>query len=341
MFTFLACGSNGNYQLGLGNDDDHDTLQDVSSLTSVGSAPQKFAFGGNHTLVLFPNGKVYAAGNNEYGQCGLPPSGPLKEFTLLPGEWKDVAAGWEFSVLCRLDGQVYSCGYGPKGELGLGPDVTKATMQKVDLCTDLPIVEIKSSVSHTVARLSDGTLVGWGASRKGQLGDFPPQKGPSGKEKPLASLWVPTILPLPHSTGYTLGRDRTVLSTGDDINIYGVNSTTVNASATKVMAMWSSVHYGTNSNGKLHIKSVGNNLHGQLYQHTNVEPVDFEVGSEHGIVLLKDNSVHAWGWGEHGNCGRSADGSVTFSQLNKIYSGEHTVVHMACGQATTWLVVRM
>lgn len=339
-YRVLACGSNGNHQLGLGHADDCDVLCEVTSLTRVGQCPRKFAFGGNHTWALFPDGTLYVAGSNEYGQCGIASPKVLTEFVPVPGKWKDVAAGWEYSVLCSCDDRVYTCGRGPKGELGLGERVTTTgtelaeVLAEVDLpALSLSISSLGCSINHTVVTYSDGTHVGWGACRKGQLGPQPSVVLPSGREKPLPVLYRPTRLQLP-SGALCLGRDRTVVSDGSTITVFGTDATSQHSDATKVRAMWSSVHSLT-ADGQL--RSFGNNLHGQLYSYD--EPVvDFEVGSEHGLAVLQDGAVYAWGWGEHGNCGRKQKESVTFDYLNKLHGGE-PIVHMACGLATTWLVL--
>lgn len=89
-----ALGSNGSGQLGIGHVEDTSIArrclfesEDVSSTLSTSSTTStgtgifdgseneneilQVAAGGNHTLLLFGNGKVYAAGFNEDGRCGV------------------------------------------------------------------------------------------------------------------------------------------------------------------------------------------------------------------------------------------------------------------------------
>ncbi|OBA21986.1 RCC1/BLIP-II protein [Metschnikowia bicuspidata var. bicuspidata NRRL YB-4993] len=375
-FHILACGSNGLYQLGLGNDKDHDSLQHVPGLEQMGHVqPRLMAFGGNHTFVLYPEGQLFAAGSNEFGQCGVNSPLVLKVFTRVPGQWKRVAAGWEFSVLWSHDNQLYSCGSGPKGELGLGEGCVLArSLQKVPLPENSKVHDFKCSIGHTVVELKDGSYVGWGAARKGQLGPQPPVVAASGKSKPRPAVWLPEHLQLEHSDSFCMGRDRTI-TVGPGIKVHGAEAQEIGVQTHTVKAMWSSLHYledgrgaenrdvGSESGGVrkqdsgrdgdtgllegnsgipgVSIRSVGNDLHGQCFRYEAPCPiVAFEVGSEHGLVLLSDNSVHAWGWGEHGNCGAMKDDDVVFNYLNQIYDGKDQVVMMAGGLATTWLVVR-
>lgn len=327
-YKVLSCGSNGNFQLGVGDQDDHNTLQEAMFEPVVTSKPVKFAFGGNHTLILFENGQVYASGSNEYGQCAVENPKMLTSFTLVPGVWRNIAAGWEYSLLVSRDNRLLSCGRGLKGELGLGKEITTSGLREISLLGT--ILEIQSSINHVIVKCEDA-FYGWGNCRKGQMGPVELNE----KGKPLGSYWKPTKLPI-LAAYYCMGHDRTVLLSKTGTEVIGKNPEKLNGNSTnKIRAMWSSVHIGDEGG----ILSYGNNLHGQLFTYeAPSEIVDFEVGSEHGAVLLLNNQVYAWGWGEHGNCGVQGTDSVTFP-INKIYEGTAKVKLLACGNATTWLVV--
>lgn len=88
----------------------------------------------------------------------------------------------------------------------------------------------------------------------------------------------------------------------------------------------------------------GRNDRGQL------PPVDLPscekiaVGSEHVLVLLRDGSVAAFGWGEHGNCGPETDHLGNVSGLHKVISVPDArdggrVIGVGAGCATSWLIV--
>lgn len=342
-YNLLACGSNGNFQLGLGDDEDKSSLVEIN--VTLKAPPRSFAFGGNHTLILLDDGTVMAAGSNEYGQCGIKASEALKEFIEIPGTWKFIAAGWEYSVLVDEQDRVYTCGTGLKGELGLGKNIVLSeTPCDVKFSTKSPVLGVKSSINHVIVMREDGTY-GWGACRKGQLGEV---KEVDHKNKPVSCYWEPKKLPL-EGTLVAMGHDRTVLYDGSVIKVLGKNACSIEApNANNVQAMWSSVHWSTStrSHEGIEIYSQGNNLHGQLYQYNNeASPVDVVVGSEHGLVLLSDGKVCAWGWGEHGNCGEAPETKkkgendpVTYDYLNEIYRGPDKVVGMAAGCATSWIV---
>lgn len=337
QYQILACGSNGSFQLGVGDDEDRNTLTPVNG-DFPASKPTTFACGGNHTLILHEDGQVMAAGSNEYSQAGFKGEHTLEKFTRVPGIWKYVAAGWEYSVFVDHDDRVYTCGYGPKGELGLGDKIILAEeLFEVKFEKKGRVLGLYSSINHVVVVTEEGTF-GWGACRKGQLGAV---KKLNEKGKPVLVYWEPEKVDLPGIAA--LGHDRTVLHRSLGIEILGKNAESIDVEAANIKAMWSSVHWATPQNGFIEVFSSGNNLHGQLYKFNGeAKAVDFTVGSEHGLVLLEDGKVSAWGWGEHGNCGKaqkSKEEEVTFDYLNEVYGGEKKVLKIAAGCATTWVVV--
>ncbi|EMG48124.1 SPAC10F6.04 RCC1 repeat-containing protein C10F6.04 [Candida maltosa Xu316] len=332
MYQLLSCGSNGNYQLGINNDEDQNTLQPsiFNTQTQIPHKPVKIVCGGNHTLVLLETGEVYSCGDNTYGQCGVPKSiDKLKVFTKVPGDdWVDISCGWEFSILVKRDGQVFVCGNGLKGELGLGKNIKQTEL--VYSFTVEKFLNVISCMQHTIIQNSDQKLVGWGNCRKGQLGKT--------TEK---VFWEPTTLDFGQPVQkYCLGREFTVIqSDSDTVTIFGKSSITEipKMPISEFAAMWSSVH--VLSGGTIH--SFGNNSHDQLFPTTNI-PIDgFAIGSEHGLIK-SGNSVYAWGWSEHGNCGASTtpNSKTTFDYLNKLYTGDEEVVLISGGCATSWVVVR-
>lgn len=200
-------GSNSSSQLALGHTEDVSapTICHFSpSYAAPTCPPQAIICGGNHTLLLYSCGDVYAAGKNSSGQCGLSPTvtgATIGAFTRIPNpappypeegqvnkvevsdaiQWGFCTAGWEFSVLATRDGRrLFVCGAGSKGELGLGPgttctilgaDIPNSTLYRIP---NFPpegasITSLSSSITHIVAVLNTGVVYGWGQSRKGQI----------------------------------------------------------------------------------------------------------------------------------------------------------------------------
>lgn len=146
----FAFGSNGSGQLGIGH------FEDVSAptkcvfpeeLSSPGTSPAgqdaiiRVVAGGNHTLILFRAGAVYATGSTENGRCGFPvadqstlETGALQPdfrrvLVHLDGRYVDtfkaISATWEASFLVSTDDEVFVLGFGSRGELGLGKERTE------------------------------------------------------------------------------------------------------------------------------------------------------------------------------------------------------------------------
>ncbi|KIW66336.1 hypothetical protein PV04_05671 [Phialophora macrospora] len=217
---------------------------------------------------------------------------------------------------------------------------------------DATITAIGAGMAHVVVLLSNGHAYGWGASRKGQLGEqYREQKilrdprrldvGPDGRR----------ILPFTPER-VILGREYTVfLRRGGKPVIWG--SVPGNTEGDWLLGQndtavsgWSSVHVlsgsGSGSTPGV-VQSMGRNNHGQ-FAPANLPAIRaIAAGSEHCVALTMEGQVIAWGWGEHGNCGEQVDekGNV-FDRWNVIplpELDEATVVKdVAAGCATTFVI---
>ncbi len=154
-----------------------------------------------HSLALTMDGRVHAWGRNTTGQLGNGRFG-LAEMEPLPvlveGFEQPVAAiatGWDHSLALARDGSVYTWGCRSHGQLGDGVRETGspvATPRRVPGLSG--VVAIAAGGQHSLALLSDGTLMTWGSNWNGQLGNgklgagthsaLPrPVVGPDGKGK--------------------------------------------------------------------------------------------------------------------------------------------------------------
>ncbi|KAJ5666210.1 uncharacterized protein N7477_008658 [Penicillium maclennaniae] len=383
MVSLFAFGSNGSGQLALGHKEDVSTP--TQCLFSSPVIPDDeiihIAAGGNHTLLITRRGCVYAAGYNTDGRCGPTPSTSIYQSTdsvdednlvrfrrvILTDEtgspvefFKCVSATWEGSILIAVDktneDKIFVLGSSPKGELGLGSGVSSAVDgMSLSLPPGSGITALASGMGHSVAVTSNGDVFGWGAARKGQLGD---------SLKGQKIVWTPAkVEGIPfRATAAVCGREFTVILgqreagefmvLGDRGNRWGISDlpSLGGMGYSNIGASWHGIYVhiapepGTS---KAPVIAWGRNDRGQLPPPGLPEPVQVAVGSEHVLALLEGGEVATFGWGEHGNCGPDTDekGNVagTFSMISlpdsvRAYGAK--VVGVGAGCATSWLIVR-
>ncbi|KGO50829.1 Regulator of chromosome condensation, RCC1 [Penicillium expansum] len=156
-------------------------------------------------------------------------------------KFKHVSATWEGTVavasVSRTRGndighghssdtedRVFVFGSSPKGELGLGPD-TPAPVPGTCIPSFPPaglrITALASGMAHSAAVLSNGDVYGWGAARKGQLGE---------ENRGARVAYSPVRICVPFfAEAVTCGREFTVVSgqgrfvvLGDGGNRWGI-----------------------------------------------------------------------------------------------------------------------
>lgn len=355
----FAFGSNSSGQLGIGHNEDTSIPRECQFGPVVpwepGETIQDFAAGGNHSLLLTSAGRVFAAGSNEQGQCGLGDGTTgCTRFEMVSGIEEDrrtgqpglvthIAATWQASFFVINRKRVYSCGSGPKGELGLGLEKSCATTPTLILDFDnVPgereLLKIEAGMSHAALLVEDGELFGWGASRKGQLGTEHASK---------RSIWSPTLIKLENQiSSFAIGRDFTCLVDVDNsCQLLGDNKQLGDLSALypnrgdRLFAGWT--HLFVQNGDKLN--AVGRNSHGQLPP-LDLPPIKLcAVGSEHALALANEGRVVAWGWGEHGNCGAPQKGignghNVANEVIVPLQHNE-LVSYLAAGCATSFVVL--
>lgn len=161
----------------------------LTGVTAV-SANGAYYGGSGHSLALQPDGGVLSWGGNGFGQlgdgtyqsrdvpgrvCSVDAKGCAAE--PLTGATA-IATGVNHSLALMSDGTVVAWGRNGVGNLGNGTWQDSATPTLVCAggaknCTAplTGVVAIAAGGDHSLALLSDGTVVGWGSNYFGQLGD--------------------------------------------------------------------------------------------------------------------------------------------------------------------------
>ncbi|KAF8885095.1 regulator of chromosome condensation 1/beta-lactamase-inhibitor protein II [Gymnopilus junonius] len=147
------------------------------------------ACGRNHTLLVGSDGSVWAAGQNNLGQCGQHVSSEVSAFHTVSvnhgGKKEHVvqaAAGITFSLVLTKSGKVFAFGSAEKGQLGngtTGERITTGNKTTFDIETTpvyvkeldgKHIVKIVSGQQHSLALDSTGVVYGWGYNGYCRLG---------------------------------------------------------------------------------------------------------------------------------------------------------------------------
>ena len=314
--------------------------------------------------------------------------------------YKHIAAAWEttYVVLSHPESSdvLVSMGSNDFGALGVGEDTDgdgsmgmgPGAPRVVDFGHVFPddaqsrtvcVRSLHAGPRHVVVQLviasSDGSsshsrtaLVGWGASRHGQLG----QNGG------VQFIARPTPLPIniheDPMVSCGLGNQHTViLHESGRISALGSNkrgqipSLGSQKRISRLGCTWNGTYMQTINCDKHVLFSTGNNAQGQLGRSHTVESTsaddatvnipgdraisDFVCGSEHVLVAMsgssqEDNSILGWGWNEHGNMGLGTLGNITIptqlwprKDIETYNKYPQRVVGIWAGCATSWLLV--
>ncbi|MDR2638761.1 MAG: hypothetical protein LBC09_02865, partial [Helicobacteraceae bacterium] len=133
------------------------------------------AAGDRHSFAIAKDGRIYAAGDNEYGQLGLGDSGNKtnrKIFTEVKGlNAKNIIAidaGSYHSLALAKDGKVYAAGHNYFA--GLGEVTVRGVFTEITNLSDKNIAAIAAGGYHSLALSKDGRIYAAGYNKYGQLG---------------------------------------------------------------------------------------------------------------------------------------------------------------------------
>lgn len=178
----FAWGNNDQGQLGNGSSLDSPTPVPVSLPVSASTTTwAQIAAGNDHTLALTTDGRLFAWGNNQYGQLGdgsnhdaLYPVAVGLTKKLANLRWAYVAAGRFHTLAITDDGRIYTWGSNRFGQLGEEHDTQHNLPEPLALPQHLAIerwTQVAAGDAHSVALSTDGHLIAWGNNCVGQLGN--------------------------------------------------------------------------------------------------------------------------------------------------------------------------
>ena len=134
------------------------------------------AAGNEHTVVLCDDGAVYCCGYNDSGQCAIGTTGrvpTLRKVDALAGRrivHINSANGCEHFAAVADDGELFTCGYNARGQLGHGITAHVSAPRLVEALFGRRVRLVACSYYHTVVATEADGVFGFGRNDFGQLG---------------------------------------------------------------------------------------------------------------------------------------------------------------------------
>lgn len=271
--------------------------------------------GGQHALALKAGLKVWAWGDNHFGQVGNGTPYTISTWPVNTGAalwFTKISAGAKHSVGIASSGEVYCWGKNDMGELGIGnfsPYCTNPT----PISTNHHFVSISAGTSHTVAITDSGKLWGWGFNNMGQLGNlqiggaYPLQMGTDSNWQSVSAGYFHTLFIKQDGTLWATG-DNTYGQIGNGNNIQVHNLLQIGTDTDWLMvsggftfslalktdsSLWA---WGYNSSGQLgNGTQTDLNIPAQIGVSKNWKHIS--AGYNHSVAVKSDGTL--WGWGEN------------------------------------------
>jgi len=285
--TTLSTGYNGFGQLGTGNLATRNTLGPLATYYPF----KGFATGGNHSVAFTNNSTVYSWGYNAFGQLGNNSTvhSEVPVVTANIRSVKAVAAGAYHTLALKNDDTLWAWGYNAFGQLGVDTSLTQSVgYSPLPLRVNAGgvifsnISSVAANAHHSLAR-ANGLVWAWGFNGTGQLAIDPKTTGALASPAVVAGLPPDGIngIAAGGSSNYALARNGTVWAWGNNDNGQLGNNSTV-ASPIPVQVL----------------KAPGVPLTGV---------VQIAAGLQHGLALLSNGEVWAWGYNGFYQLGNSRD----------------------------------
>ena len=185
--SLWATGWNQYGCLGLGDATQRTTFTQVT--TNINNDVKQIAHAGIHTLILKNDGTVWSCGANHSGQLGLGTNDYDHHNTFtqvtenINNDVKQIYCGgyihylsgmsaYDYSVILKNDGSLWSCGLNDSGQLGLGDTTNRNTFTQVTTNINNDVKQVICGGNFMFILKNDGSLLSCGGNGFGQLGVF-------------------------------------------------------------------------------------------------------------------------------------------------------------------------
>jgi len=310
--------------------------------------PGQVAAGNHHSLWL-REGRVYAAGEDRFGQLGQGQAGaisnpdPVQVGGLPRVSQVYAASGGNHNLALTGAGEAYGWGWNNLGQVGTGQKGTDVyTPQRLNVP---PLTGAALGTGHTLAVGADGQLYGWGRNTLGQLGT-----GDTAERLAPAPLGLSGVAEVASGInhGVALTRQGEVYTwggnnygqIGNGTRTTGVAGAVLSPSRVSLPARARAIAAGNYNTfailetGELY--AWGDNTGGVLGDgsaEARSTPVLvpavrnaalLDSGARHTLALMADGTVLAWGDGEVGQLGDGQPGSATLTPIPVTLPGRAT-----------------
>jgi alpha-tubulin suppressor-like RCC1 family protein len=339
-----------------------------SSPTQVGAGTwSSVRCGKFFTLAIRSDSKLFAWGQNNYGQLGNgTTTNEWSPVQIGTSNWTSVAAGQGHSLAIRSGGSLFAWGAGYFGQLGLGNNTNRSSPVQVGASA---WTAIAAGTLHSVAIRSGGSLFAWGINLYGELGN-----GESGwgtqKSSPVqigSSTWTAIAGGTYHTLAIRSGGSLFAWGQANygELGIIGPNGydpnqsspvqvgtslwTTISAAKKQSIAIRSGGSlfvWGRNNNGQLGLGDsdtrrspvqIGGGSVGALISPVQVGASAWtavSAGHEHSLAIRSGGSLFAWGRNNDGQLGLSD----TTNRSSPVQVGASNWTKIAAGQTASFAI---
>ncbi|XP_057612120.1 secretion-regulating guanine nucleotide exchange factor isoform X2 [Chionomys nivalis] len=328
--ALFGWGANSYGQLGLGHKEDVLLPQQLSSFCEPGCI-RTVTGGGGHSAAVTDRGGLFVCGLNKDGQLGLGHTEDVLCFTickpLLGCPIKQVACGWDFTIILTEIGQVLSCGSNAFGQLGVPHGPRRCMVpQTIELLRE-KVVCVAAGLRHALATTVSGSVFQWGTGLA------------SSGQRLCPGQTLPLFLTAKEPSRVTGLENSTAVCV-----VAGSDHSAALTETGKVFT-WGRADYG--QLGRKLESPDGQKPHKldsslafwrqqssvPLSLHCLTGAAKISCGSEHNLAIIGDKCC-AWGWNEHGMCGDGTESNVwTPSPVQALQSARLLLVGCGAGHS--------
>ena len=271
--------------------------------------------GDSYSLALKLDGSLWGWGDNGAGTL-LDSNGGYAASPVPIGsdtDWRQIAAGGSHALAIKTDGSLWAWGANWYGEIG-DASTARRTERPVRVGSDADWISISAVRGNSFGVKSDGSLWGWGANHRGQIGDgttvnrsIPTRSGGDANWLNAVAIF-PSSLALRKdgslSTYYTFNGAWSPLGYGSDWpDIAGGINHAAMLRLDGTLWMYGNSDFGQLGDGSIAGFGPPRRLAKTFWKRAS-------VGVYHTLAIQADGSLWAWGDDSYGQLGLGRDRSV-------------------------------